>query len=233
MFQVPGSTSRSSFGSGFELDFTLRQGGFSVEIAERSEARALALFGPSGSGKTTIVEAIAGLRRPERGTIAVAGRRLFASREGLDLAARDRRAGYVPQDVLLFPHMSVRRNVLYGVREPRSAIRDVDAVIELLELGELMDRAVGSLSGGERQRVALARAVMSDPAVLLLDEPMAAVDLPRRRRILDALLRIRDELRVPLVYVAHSPEEVTRIADRVVVLESGRVVAAGAPNDLL
>ena len=240
MFQVPGSTSGSSFGSGFELDFTLRQGGFTVEIAERSEARALALFGPSGSGKTTVVEAIAGLRRPERGTIAVAGRRLFASRENVDLAARDRRAGYVPQDVLLFPHMSVRRNVLYGVREPRSAVRDpqsairnVDTIADLLELGELMDRAVGSLSGGERQRVALARALMSDPAVLLLDEPMAAVDLPRRRRILDALLRIRDELRVPLVYVAHSPEEVTRIADRVVVLESGRVVAAGAPHEVI
>src|SRR5690606_8736779 len=109
----------------------------------------------------------------------------------------------------------------------------LDHVVELLELRELMDRQVSSLSGGERQRVALARALMAAPAVLLLDEPMAAVDLPRRRRILDVLLRIRDELRVPIVYVAHSPEEVTRIADRVLVLDTGRVVAAGAPNDVL
>lgn len=224
----------------FELDFTLRQGGFTVEVAERSEARALALFGPSGSGKTTIVEAIAGLRRPDRGAIAVAGRRLFASEARIDLPPRDRRAGYVPQDVLLFPHMTVRRNILYAVRDPqpgprdrRSGARDVDAIVHLLELRELMDRGVGSLSGGERQRVALARALTSNPAVLLLDEPMAAVDLPRRRRILDALLRIRDELRIPLVYVAHSPEEVARIADRVLVLESGRVVAAGAPHEVL
>ena len=214
----------------FELDFSLRQGAFTVEIAERSEARALALFGPSGSGKTTVVEAMAGLRRPQRGTIAVAGERLFASDARIDVPPRDRRTGYVPQDVLLFPHMTVRRNVMYGERPGHA---DVATVVDLLELGGLMERGVGSLSGGERQRVALARALMSNPHVLLLDEPMAAVDLPRRRRILDALLRIRDELRVPLVYVAHSPEEVARIADRVLVLEAGRVAAAGAPHDVL
>ena len=214
----------------FELDFSLRQGAFTVEIAERSDARALALFGPSGSGKTTVVEAMAGLRRPQRGTIAVAGERLFASAARIDVPPRDRRTGYVPQDVLLFPHMTVRRNVMYGERPGHA---DVATVVDLLELGSLMERGVGSLSGGERQRVALARALMSNPHVLLLDEPMAAVDLPRRRRILDALLRIRDELRVPLVYVAHSPEEVARIADRVLVLEAGRVAAAGPPHEVL
>ena len=224
--------------STFQLEFTLRQGAFRVAIAERSDAQALALFGPSGSGKTTVVEAIAGLRRPDRGTIAVSGRRLFASDARVDLRPRERRAGYVPQDVLLFPHMSVRGNVLYGVRDPDPAIGEpqvagLEQVLELLELAELMDRRVDSLSGGERQRVALARALMAQPAVLLLDEPMAAVDLPRRRRILDVLLRIRDELRVPIVYVAHSPDEVARIADRVLVLDTGRVVAAGAPADVL
>ena len=214
----------------FELEFSLQQGAFSLEVAERSDARALALFGPSGSGKTTIVEAIAGLRTPLRGTIAIAGRVLFSRDRHLNARARDRRVGYVPQDVLLFPHLDVRRNVMYGAARGRA---DVEHVADLLELHELMPRRVTSLSGGERQRVALARALMSTPDVLLLDEPMAAVDLPRRRRILDALVKIRDELKVPLMYVAHAPEEVTRIADRVLVLDSGRVIAAGEPSSVL
>ncbi|MGH9346883.1 MAG: ATP-binding cassette domain-containing protein [Vicinamibacterales bacterium] len=214
----------------FELDFSLAQGTFSVEIAERSDARALALFGPSGSGKTTIAEAIAGLRTPGAGTIAIAGRVLFSRAHRVNVPARERRVGYVPQDVLLFPHLNVRRNVLYGAARGHA---DLDRVVDLLELGDLMGRRVTSLSGGERQRVALARALVSGPDVLLLDEPMAAVDLPRRRRILEALVRVRNELRVPLVYVAHSPEEVSRIADRVLVLADGRIAAAGEPSVVL
>jgi molybdate transport system ATP-binding protein len=214
----------------FELEFEITQGSFHLEIAERSDARALALFGPSGSGKTTIIEAIAGFRTPSRGTIRVAGHLLFSRASHVNVAARDRRIGYVPQDVLLFPHLNVRDNVMYGSRRGHA---DVHAFEELLELGDLMARRVNSLSGGERQRVALARALMSSPDVLLLDEPMAAVDLPRRRKILDALLRIRDDLKVPLVYVAHSPEEVTHIADRVLILESGRIVGSGNPSDIL
>ena len=214
----------------FDLDFSLSQGAFALDIAERSDARALALFGPSGSGKTTIVEAIAGLRTPLRGTIAISGRVLFSRDRHVDVPARERRVGYVPQDVLLFPHLSVRENMVYGASRGRA---DLAHLSELLELNELMNRGVTSLSGGERQRVAIARALMSSPDVLLLDEPMAAVDLPRRHRILDALLRIRDELKVPLVYVAHSPEEVRRIADRVLVLEQGRVTAQGPPAGVL
>jgi molybdate transport system ATP-binding protein len=216
--------------AGFELEFSLRQGAFRVEIAERTDARALALFGPSGSGKTTIMEAIAGLRRPERGTIAVGGRVLFSHERRVDVPARMRRMGYVPQDVLLFPHLDVRNNVLYGA-DGNAA--NLDSLVDLLELRELMARRVTSLSGGERQRVALARALMSNPDVLLLDEPMAAVDLPRRRRILDALLRIRDELRLPLVYVAHSTEEVLRISDWVLVMDGGRVTARGVPPTVI
>jgi molybdate transport system ATP-binding protein len=214
----------------FDLDFALRQGAFGVQVSETTDARALALFGPSGSGKTTIIEAIAGLRTPQRGTIAVAGRLLFSHEPHIDVPPRARRVGYVPQDVLLFPHMDVRANVLYAAQGHHA---NLDALVDLLELGDLMDRRVTSLSGGERQRVALARALMASPDVLLLDEPMAAVDLARRRRILDALLRIRDELGLPLVYVAHSPEEVVRIADWVLVMDGGRVISRGAPADVI
>ena len=212
--------------AGFELDFSLRQGSFRLEIDERTDARALALFGPSGSGKTTIIEAIAGLRTPDRGTIAVSGRLLYSHDRDVNMPARTRRMGYVPQDVLLFPHMDVRANVLYGAD---GSTAQLDSVVDLLELRELLTRRVTSLSGGERQRVALARALMSNPDVLLLDEPMAAVDVPRRRRILDALLRIRDELHVPLVYVAHSTAEVIQIADWVLVMDAGRVISKGLP----
>lgn len=214
----------------FQLDFALRQGAFTVEIAERTDAQALALFGPSGSGKTTVMEAIAGLRTPQNGRIVVAGHELFSTDQGVNLPARRRRVGYVPQDVLLFPHLDVRQNVLYGADR---GIVSADALLDLLELRELMRRRVASLSGGERQRVALARALMSSPDVLLLDEPMAAVDFPRRRRILDALLRIRDELKVPLVYVAHSPDEIGRIADWVLIMDAGRVTMRGAPGTVM
>jgi molybdate transport system ATP-binding protein len=214
----------------FELDFSLAQGTFALEIVERSDARALALFGPSGSGKTTAIEAIAGLRTPSRGTIAIGDHVLFSRAQRVDVPARERRVGYVPQDVLLFPHLDVGQNVMYGAARGHV---DLAHVSELLELPDLMNRRVTSLSGGERQRVALARALISAPDVLLLDEPMAAVDLPRRQRILDALLKIRDELKVPLVYVAHSPDEVARIADRVLVLDNGRIAAVGAPGDVL
>jgi molybdate transport system ATP-binding protein len=216
--------------AGFELDFTLRQGAFTLEMSERTDARALALFGPSGSGKTTAIEAMAGLRTPQRGTITVAGHLVFSHDRHVDVPVRARRVGYVPQDVLLFPHLDVRGNVLYGADRGRA---DLEVLLELLELRGLMSRRVTSLSGGERQRVALARALMSGPDVLLLDEPMAAVDLPRRRRILDALLRIRDELKVPLVYVAHSPDEVTRIAEWVLIFDAGHVTSRGAPGTVI
>ena len=139
---------------------------------------------------------------------------------------RDRHVGYVPQDVLLFPHLDVRKNITYA-RPRRRAVVDVPDLDHLLGLTTLMDRKVAGLSGGERQRVALARALYSGPDVLLLDEPLAAVDLARRRLILDALVAIRDDLQVPLVYVTHSPEEARAIADYAIVLDEGKVVAAG------
>jgi len=215
----------------FEFRFSLTQGHFTVAPDLTIEARSIALFGPSGSGKTSILEALAGLRTPQRGRIVINGRVLLDRQVHADVPVRDRQIGYVPQDVLLFPHLDVRKNVIYAT--PRRPHADVDALATLLELSGLMDRRVASLSGGERQRVALARALYSGPDVLLLDEPLAAVDLARRRTILDALVAIRDDLHVPLVYVTHSPDEAKAIADYALVLDEGRVVAAGRPHDVL
>jgi molybdate transport system ATP-binding protein len=212
----------------FDLNFTLRQGEFTLTFAVTVEARALALFGPSGSGKTSALEAIAGLRLPHHGRIAVNGHVLFDSERHVDTPVRRRRIGYVPQDVLLFPHLNVRQNVMYGRRS--GSRPELDVLVELLELSALMDRSVASLSGGERQRVAMARALYSGPDVLLLDEPLAAVDLPRRRRIVDALIGIRDGLSVPLVYVTHLPEEALMVADWAVLIDNGRIAASGEPR---
>lgn len=213
------------------LDFTVAQGTFTLELREQLASLITALFGPSGAGKTTVLDAVAGLRRPASGSIAVGPRVLFASARGVNLPAHQRHIGYVPQDVALFPHMNVRRNVLYGRRDGQKLA--VDAVMAMLEIEGLLDRAVAQLSGGERQRVALARALMSSPELLLLDEPLAAVDVERRRRILPYLERVRDELAVPIIYVTHDAAEVRLLADHVIVLDQGRVVRSGAPATTL
>ena len=215
----------------FDLDFTVHQGDFTLDFNVSVDGRALALFGPSGSGKTSALEAIAGLRTPRHGRIAVNGHVLFDSIEHVDVPPRHRRTGYVPQDILLFPHLNVRENITYGLREGNRPALPV--LIDLLELSRLMDRRVTSLSGGERQRVAMARALYSGPDVLLLDEPLAAVDLPRRRRIVDALLGIRDELSVPLIYVTHLPEEALTVADWAVLIDNGKLVASGPPREIM
>jgi molybdate transport system ATP-binding protein len=215
----------------FQLSFTLRQGPFVVDIDLGVNGRAVALFGPSGSGKTSLLEAVAGLRRPQSGRIAIGTHDLFDEARRVDVPSRDRRIGYVPQDTLLFPHLDVRRNVLYGRRPgPKPPL---ETLIALLELEPLMDRAVATLSGGERQRVAIARALYSGPEVLLLDEPLAAVDYARRRRIVAALLRIRDDLGLPIMYVTHTVDEAVAVADTAIVLDTGRVTACGPPREVL
>jgi molybdate transport system ATP-binding protein len=214
-----------------QLDFTLVQGVFALEIHERFDARVTALFGPSGAGKTTVLDAIAGLRSPRTGRIVLGERTLFSSEPRVSLPPQSRHIGYVTQDVALFPHMNVRRNVLYG-RRPGQKL-SLETVARMLEIPGLLDRPVAQLSGGERQRVALARALMSAPELLLLDEPLAAVDVDLRRRILPYLERVRDELAVPIVYVTHARDEVLRLADRVVLLDRGRVTASGHPEDIL
>jgi molybdate transport system ATP-binding protein len=211
-----------------DFDLTLTQGAFTLEAAYASSARSLGLVGPSGSGKTTLLEAIAGLRRPTRGHIRLARRELYSSGRGIDVPVHRRRVGYVPQDLALFPHMNVRRNVLYG--EDRGSGMRLDRVAEMLEIASLLARNVGDLSGGERQRVALARALMSSPDLLLMDEPLASLDVPLRRRIVPYLQRIRDELQVPIVYVSHDEEEVAAIAEWVMRLDRGRVAASGRGN---
>jgi molybdate transport system ATP-binding protein len=203
------------------LDIELTQGSFTLKATVRLDARAAALFGPSGAGKTTVLDAIAGLRTPRRGSIVIDDRVLFSTDAGINLPAHKRHVGYVPQDVALFPHMNVRRNLLYG-RHPGLS-PDLDRVVGMLEIPSLLDRRVTDLSGGERQRVALGRALMSGPSLLLLDEPLAAVDVPLRRRILPYLLRVRDELKIPIVYVSHDREEAEELADVVVTLDQGRV----------
>jgi molybdate transport system ATP-binding protein len=214
----------------FDFDFTLEQGEFTLTFKVHVDARALALFGPSGSGKTSALEAVAGLRTPRHGRIAVDGKVLVDTETHVNTPVRYRRTGYVPQDILLFPHLNVRDNVAYGRRE--GSRPDLAVLIDLLELAPLMSRRVGSLSGGERQRVAMARALCSGPDVILLDEPLAAVDLPRRRRIVDALLGIRDQLGVPLIYVTHLPEEALTVADWAVLIDNGRILAEGPPKQM-
>ncbi len=204
------------------LDFFLRQGSFTLDVHAQLDRPVTALFGPSGAGKTTALDAIAGLRTPSSGSITIDRRVLFDSSRGVNVQPHRRHVGYVAQDVALFPHMSVRRNVLYGRREGQKL--SLATVAEMLEIETLLERDVPQLSGGERQRVALARALMSAPELLLLDEPLAAVDVERRRRILPYLERVRDELRVPIVYVTHDPAEARQLADQVIVLEEGQIV---------
>ncbi len=209
------------------FDIRVEQGAFILEVADRSQVEVLGLSGPSGAGKTTLLEAIAGIRKPTRGAIVVGGVTMFSADRHTDIPPRRRRVGYVPQDALLFPHMSVRGNLLFGAQ---SSPVEMGALAEMLEIAPLLDRRVHGLSGGERQRIALGRALMTDPALLLMDEPLAAVDRARRERILPYLLRIRRELHVPLIYVTHDLQELEQIADRILVIADGRVEEVRQPE---
>jgi molybdate transport system ATP-binding protein len=193
------------------IDITMRQGDFVLKVREAASVEVLGIFGPSGSGKTSLLESIAGIRTPDKGEIKVGDRILYSSANRVDLPARDRRIGYVPQDALLFPNMSVRGNINFG----RHVDGDFESLVQILDLQQLLDRRVTMLSGGEKQRVAIARALMTRPSILLLDEPLAGVDRGRREVILPYILRIRKDLHVPLIYVTHDEAELNAIADRV------------------
>jgi molybdate transport system ATP-binding protein len=206
-----------------------RLGDFSVAASFSGDSGITALFGPSGAGKTSIANMIAGLLAPDRGRITLNGDVLFDSAAAVDVPAHRRGAGYVFQEGRLFPHFSVRRNLDYG-RWMRGLPRDEAAfrhICQLLDIGTLLDRRPGALSGGERQRVALGRALLMQPRLLLLDEPLASLDAARKREIFPYFQRLRDEAKVPMIYVSHDAGEVKALASRVVLLEDGRVKAAG------
>ncbi len=201
----------------FSIDIELRRGTFRREVRIDSASRVIALVGESGAGKTSILQAIAGLVRPQRGHIEIGGQRLFDGARGIDVAVHRRRIGYVFQDARLFPHLDVRQNLLYGLHgqareQPRFAL---PAIVELLGIGALLRRRTGGLSGGEMQRVAIGRALLSQPRILLLDEPLSMLDMDRRDELLPYLQRVRDETALPMIYVSHYPDEVRRIADEV------------------
>jgi molybdate transport system ATP-binding protein len=210
-----------------ELDVQLPLARFALSIQARIESEAVAVLGPSGAGKTSLLEVIAGLRRRATGRVVVDGEPLLDTAAGVRVPPERRRIGYVPQDSGLFPHLDARANVRFGLRRERGAEARFTEAVEMLEIGHLLDRYPATLSGGERQRVAIARALASAPRLLLLDEPLAAVDLALRGRILPYLLQIRDEARVPMVHVTHHVGEAQVLAREVLVLEGGRVAAHG------
>ena len=218
-----------------EVDVAIRRGSFDVDARFASDAPIVALFGRSGAGKSTIVNAIAGVVRPERGRIVVGGRTLFDSAAAVDLAPENRRVGYVFQEGLLFPHLSVSANLAYGERLLPPGERAVDRarVVAILGLERLLDRRPPTLSGGERQRVAIGRALLASPRVLLMDEPLASLDGARKAEILSYVELLRDEWRLPIVYVSHAIEEVTRLADHLVLLSEGKVAASGPLAELM
>lgn len=217
------------------LDITVPLDRFTLSVRWESSEAALGIFGPSGAGKTSILESIAGLRRGVRGAIRVGEETWLDSSRGLSLAPERRGVGYVPQDALLFPHRDVMGNVLSGRRRAeRTAARRVapERVLEVLELTDRRRSDVSSLSGGERQRVALGRALCSGPALLLLDEPLAGLDQPLRRRILPYLFRIQQEFAIPTIYVSHEAAEVGLLSREVLVLAAGSEVARGRPEEV-
>jgi len=211
------------------VDVEKQLGALNLSVRFQAAHGATALFGPSGAGKTSVVNMIAGLLMPDRGVIALDDTVLFDAGNRIDLPPHRRRIGYVFQEGRLFPHLSVRQNLDYGRRmsgHQRDA-GEFERIAALLDIGHLLDRRPGKLSGGERQRVAVGRALLLRPRLLLLDEPLASLDAGHKREILPYLVRLRDEAKIPIIYVSHTPAEVRRIATTVVRLDTGRVVASG------
>jgi len=217
-----------------EIDVEKRLGAFLLDARFAAPATGItALFGRSGAGKTTLVNLLAGLVRPDRGRIAVGGEVLFSAEEGIDVPPERRRLGYVFQEGRLFPHYSVHGNLTYGRRRgTRGGAIGFDAVVALLGLGALLDRRPGDLSGGEKQRVAIGRALLAEPRLLLMDEPLASLDAPRKAEILPFIEKLRDELHLPVIYVSHAMEEIVRLADTLVLMSEGRIAAVGPVEEL-
>jgi len=216
------------------VDIERRLGSFRLKAAFEAGAGITALFGRSGAGKTSVVNAIAGILRPDGGRIVIGGEPMFDSRAGIDVPTPRRRIGYVFQEGRLFPHLNVRQNLGYaGLFARGMPASEFARVVELLGLKDLLERRPGNLSGGEKQRVAIGRALLSAPRLLLLDEPLASLDAHRKNEVLQYIELLRDEIRIPVVYVSHSVEEVVRLADTVVLLSAGEVSAVGAAEEIM
>jgi molybdate transport system ATP-binding protein len=204
---------------------------FDLELDLELPHHVTAIFGPSGAGKTSLLDLIAGLRQATSAIIRLDDFVLTDTAKGIAVPARHRRIGYVPQDMALFPHLSVRRNLLYGhhPEEESNPLFGFEHVTKVLELNAMLERGIAHLSGGEKQRVTLGRALFSSPRLLLLDEPLSSLDAKLKNQILPFLKRVRDEFPVPILYVTHSADEVSALCDEVVVLEQGRVMKCGTP----
>jgi len=216
-----------------ELDFALHLSSYVLEVRTQLNANVTAVMGPSGSGKTSVLEVIAGLRARVRGRVRVFGELFFDTSRALALAPERRRVGYVPQQPALFPHLDVRANIRYAARGAGARSALFDRAVEILELGELLARRTDELSGGEAQRVALARALVSEPRLLLLDEPLSSLDAALQRRIVPYLVRVRDEAKIPMLYVTHRPGEALALATGALLLRRGRIEAEGAVGEVL
>ena len=212
-----------------------RLGAFTVDASFESDGGLIALFGRSGAGKTSLINAIAGLYRPDQGRIAIDDAVLTDTATGIFLPAHRRRVGYVFQEGRLFPHLNVRQNLVYGRWfAPKSAAgSELDPVVELLGIGHLLTRRPANLSGGEKQRVAIGRALLARPRLLVMDEPLASLDEGRRAEIFPYIERLRDEMRIPIVYVSHSIAEVARLATTLVVMSEGKVAAIGPTAEIM
>ena len=218
-----------------EVDVSRRLGAFTLEARFTTDSGLTALFGPSGAGKTSLVNIIAGLLRPDRGKITVQEKVLVDTERGVFVPKYRRRVGYIFQEPRLFPHFTVRQNLLYGrwFTPARERREQLDHIVELLGIGGLLDRGPALLSGGEKQRVAIGRALLASPHLLLMDEPLASLDEARKSEILPYIERLRDESRVPIVYVSHSVSEVMRLASTMVLLAGGKVTATGTVSEIM
>jgi molybdate transport system ATP-binding protein len=218
-----------------EVDVCRQLGTFTLAARFVTDGRLTALFGDSGSGKTSLVNIISGLLRPDRGKIVIGGRVLVDTAQGVFIPKHRRRIGYIFQEPRLFPHFTVRQNLLYGrwFTPARERREQFDRIVELLGIGSLLDRGPALLSGGEKQRVAIGRALLASPLLLLMDEPLAGLDEARKAEILPYIERLRDESRVPIVYVSHSMSEVTRLAASMVLLSAGQVIATGTVPEVM
>lgn len=218
-----------------EISLNKRQGSFQLDLDFRSQGGITALFGRSGAGKSSVVAMAAGLSRPDQGRIQVGDAVLFDSTTGIDLPPERRRVGLVFQDGRLFPHLSVAGNLRYGEKLVPKAERwaDFAHVVDLLGIGHLLDRRPAKLSGGEKQRVAIGRALLASPRLLLMDEPLAALDGARKREVLPFIAKIAREFDIPILYVSHSIEEIIELADHLVVLDQGKALASGPLEEVL